>query len=260
MNDWNYTKKGAKGGFLYGISGIVYFYSLGILILNSQSYATSSQLMTWGLVLALIGMVLFFPLLIVPLPLSGFSTEPVLTGLLFIIIGVAIGAIVGNLWDFYLIQKNKKTKEKREETVNPEKGIYLLIYRGDKKPIIISEKFVNYCIIVGIILWAVLLAIDISDVTENYEVYGYYDKFPSGDTINFDKDSGTFIEKTSGGTKTGTYKENEDQTLLTLYYSDGETAEYYIENKAFRLVPANRSQYSSDEEVKDNLYLKPKVM
>ena len=125
---------------------------------------------------------------------------------------------------------------------------------------IITERIVNYCIFCLIIIIALLFIIDISGITEKYEVFGEYNKFLSRDAINFDRDSYTFIEKTSSGKKTGTYEMNENLTLLTLYYSNGETTEYYVENKAFILVPANRSQYVSDQEVEDNMYLKPKIM
>ena len=97
MNDWNYTKKGAKVGLLYGLSGVVYWYALGILILNSQAYATSSTLMTCGLILALIGYILYFPLLIIPLHFSG-------------ILIIIFGATFGFLLDLGAVKKREKSR------------------------------------------------------------------------------------------------------------------------------------------------------
>ena len=90
-------------------------------------------------------------------------------------------------------------------------------------------------------------------------VDGKYLKGGSSDyTINFNKYSGTFIESYPDGSKeNGTYIANE--TVLTLYYSDGKTMEYFINNINL-LRPANRSKFSSEMDWKYNSYSKPMLM
>ena len=255
MNDWNYTKKGAKVGLIYGLT-----YSLCILLGSVLTPLmvtdTGGGIYEYNFLLDLILLLPLLPVVLLPHPGIFIIFE-------FPLAGAISGAILG-----FLVDIVKGSREAGIEKSQREKGVFIRIPFGSRK-IVISEKLINCCIIAEfLILVFFVIMSSIGPITGKpgftHEdqvdgVDGEYLKGGSSDyTINFNKYSGTFIESYPDGSKeNGTYIANE--TVLTLYYSEGKTAVYNIYD-AFSLVPINKNGFNSDIEWKKNWYVKPRLM
>ena len=256
MNDWNYTKKGAKVGLLYGLAGGIYFAALEIFVLNNPAYLWDIGVYHLGNLFLLTGVVLFSLLIIPLIPIIMIWPSFVPDYFLF---SLPITGLVIGIFCSYLLNSKRKNRKDEEKPDKNDEGIFVRISLGREKFIAVKEKTINCCIIIGIVLWALLFFYNFSGVQDEVVVLGTFEKGCRPEyTINFDKDSGTFTERSPGITETGTYIINE--TSLTLYYSDGKAAEYTISNTGNELYPANRSQCSSEEEWRNNNYLKSLIM
>ena len=95
----------------------------------------------------------------------------------------------------------------------------------------------------------ILFILSNSGTMDNIEIDGDFVKIGNMRcSLDFDKKSETFIERSPGITETGTYRVN--NSLLILYYSNGKISEYYISDKGFSLTSVNGSL----------LFLKPEIM
>jgi len=251
LNDWNYTKKAVKAGLLYALSGIIYYYAL-MVFLDPDVY--EECYIAGGICFFILSMslLLYFPFLIVPDFFSGLVTDPVTAVLSLLIVITVIAAFIGFLLDLRAESGYRKSKEKPGEKAVREAGVFLHISGESGKPVVINEKLVNYCIISGFVIIAVLFIVDFTGIADNYEPDGFYSRPP--DELSIYKKSGTFREELNGTKETGTYEVN--GSLLTLYYSDGKIAEYYLEQKIRVLRPANRSRFIGVE-YNENCYVKP---
>lgn len=256
MNDWNYTKKGGKLGLIYGLTYSLYLISGSFLtpLMITDVPGTGYE---YNFLLDLILLLPVIPVVILP-HLGIFILFE------FPLAGVITGAVLGFIVD--LIRGNLETGTEKSQR---EKGVFIRIPLGNNKKIVISEKMVNCFIIAEFLILIFIFALNFSggiyeNSDANYEeqmegVDGKYLKGGSDDyTIFFNKSATTFIESyPDGSTKNGTYLANE--TFLILYYSDGKTAEYFVNNSNL-LRPADRSQFSSEMEWKYNSYSKPMLM
>lgn len=223
-----------------------------MVFLDPEIYEESYIAGGFGLFLALMGFILYFPFLIIPDFFSGLLTDPAATVLSLLFVITIISTALGFILDLLADPKFGKIKEKPEATIGREKGVFIRISREPGKSVVIREKLVNYCIIAGFVIIAVLFTLDFSGIVDNYELDGFYSRSP--DELSIYKESGTFREELNGTRETGTYEVN--GSLLTLYYSDGKLAEYYIEQKMRVLRPANRSRFIGVE-YNENCYVKP---
>lgn len=253
MNDWNYTKKGGKLGLIYGLTYPLYLISGSFLtpLMITDVPGTGYE---YNFLLDLILLLPLIPVLVLPyLGIFIFFEFP--------LAGAITGAFLGFLAD--LIKGNREGGTEKSER---EKGVFMRISLGSRK-IVISEKAVNCFIVVEIIILVLFVAIifsgDIhknSGVIHENEVNGVDGKYVKGGytpeiTIYFNKSTSTFSEcYPNGKIENGTYIVNE--TLLTLYYSNGTTAQYIIKS-INQLSPANKSQFSSEEEWYENWYARP---
>ena len=260
MNDWNYTKKAAKISFICALTLIIYlfvdkFYNT---VFSGGSIYACNLLPDFILMIQ----TLMFLILYISMELS---TAILGEGLcifgipfIFALIGAAFGFLIDLISKYW---KRGTDKDQRE------KGVFIRIPVGGGKKLVISEKVVNYFIIVEFLVLVFFVALnfsgdmyDNSDVTYENEVNGVEGKYERGILsstilIYFDKNTNTFIENyPDNTTENGTYIVNE--TLLTLYYSNGTIKEYIIKN-VNQLSPANRSQFCSKDEWYDNWYTKP---
>lgn len=255
MNDWNYTKKVGKLGLIYGLT-LLLFPQIALFLIPDTTAATDPGLYLLRKDINSLAFILAY-FLVLPLApvLSLLPSFSLIGGTIFIpLTGAVFGAIFGFLIDLY-----KNTKESGTKKDQREKGVFVRIPFGSKK-IIISEKFVNCFIIAWIILLVFFTALNSSGIMDKAVVDGiYWERGSSDHTLIFYKNNNTFGELyPNSTTENGTYKVN--QTLLTLYYSNGKIVNYNIENDGFVLSPANKAQFSSEEEWEEKGYMKPRLM
>ncbi|WP_421907928.1 hypothetical protein [Methanolacinia petrolearia] len=256
MNDWNYTKKGGKLGLIYGLTYSLYLISGSFLtpLMITDVPGTGYE---YNFLLDLILLLPLIPVVILPHP-----------GIFILFEFPLAGAIAGAFFGF-LIDLIKGSREDRTEKKQRETGVFIRIPLGSRK-FVISEKAVNYLIITEFLILVFFVALSsASATTENSSsmnenqidgVDGEYLKggYSFGITIYFNKSTHLFNEYyPNGTTENGTYVTNE--TFLRLYYSEGKTAEYFI-NDSNLLSPTNRNQFSSEEEWINNCYMKPMLM
>ena len=266
MNDWNYTKKVGKIFFIYAIT---FWLSIKVaqFITGPWIHTTyndfggvSIMLITLLSPLIIPGLVLLAPIHLLFPSLFTFFDDDLL---LILCSGVISWIFIGFLMDLYIWNLNKKNPEGEIKKSQREKGVFIRIPFGSRE-IVISEKIVNCIIIAEIILLVIFIGIifsgvmhDNSGVEYENEIDGKYVKggYTSGIAIYFNKSTSTFSEcYPYGKIENGTYIIN--KTLLKIYYSNGTTKEYIIKN-VNQLSPANRSQFSSEDEWYENWYAKP---
>ena len=257
MNDGNYMKKGGKIGLIYGMTYSLYIIS-GSFLTPLMVTDVGGGLYEYNFLLDLILFLPVIPVVILPKLMILIFFE-------FSLAGAITGAVFGSILD--IIKGNREGDTGKSQR---EKGVFIRIPIGGSRKLVISEKVVNYFIIVEFIILVFFVALSsVSATTENSYVThedqvngvdGEYLKggHTTGITINFNKYAGTFIESyPNGSTENGTFVANE--TFLTLYYSDGKTAGYFVNNSNL-LRPANRSQFNSEMDWKYNSYSKPMLM
>ncbi|MBN2735229.1 MAG: hypothetical protein JXQ82_10315 [Methanomicrobiaceae archaeon] len=149
---WNYTKKATKAGFLYGLTGLLYFsviFTVGI-ILSSGSGVWLSQSV---LIFLILGVALFLPSFSLFILLMPFLA-PSDTGLLFCTLpfgGAIIGAALGLSVDL-----TGKKKEKDNDSEKTENDVFTRIPWGKNRHIVVTDKILNYCILAEIIILVLL--------------------------------------------------------------------------------------------------------
>ena len=254
MNDWNYTKKGAKTFFIYALT-IIIIYQIAIFFAPYPDAALINNVYKLRNFIDTFALILLFPLFLPAGAIASFIPSPdwIWFGLLIPLSGVLIGAVLGLIMDLFYYSNDIYQNNQEKVT---KKTVFIKISLGNRK-IVISERFVNCLTLIEIILLISVIGIHNSGVMDriivdgDYRSYGYQDSF----AISFNSELNTFSEKINDTKKTGTYVI--DGNVLILHYSDGNTAEYSIYELGIRLYPLNRSKFANDEEWKKNGYIKP---
>ena len=173
---------------------------------------------------------------------------------IFLLSSLLLGAALGFLMDL-----NKRTRESGTGSTQKERGVFIRITSGDRQ-IVISERMINCFIIAEIVLVVLMFGVMSSGVLDRIVVEGKYVgyDYENGSSIGFNTEMNTFTQKKYGISKSGTYLIN--GTVLTLYYSDGNTTRYSIHDLGIRLFPMDRSQFVNGREWGEEEYLKPVFM
>ena len=221
MNDWNYTKKVTKSVLIYGITVWIYFIIARLLTgpwIHTEYYSPSTA--SW------IGLLLLLPLIIpgfvISIPINllcPFFSSYFNLFLLLSFYGAICWIFAGFFIDLNNTEQNKKYPKEEIKKGQREKGVFIRIPFGSRK-IVVSERFVNWIIVIEIIILIFLNILTNPFFTHEETVEGKFVNNRFFDqTLNFNKDERTFIMRYSDGTtETGTYELN--GTHLTLYYSD----------------------------------------
>lgn len=257
MNNWNYTKKAGKIGLIYGLLILIVIQSAYFLApypeaaTNEDVYQTRDNINTLGLLMIL---PLFVPLSF----LGSFcgSLNPAVWGLIIPLSSTLIAAFLGLVMDFFYYSSDLYRKNQTEKT---EKGVFIRIPLGDSQ-IVISERIISCFIIAEIVLVVLMVGVQSSGVLDRIVVKGGYDgyDYENGSAISFNSELNTFTQKKFGISKSGTYVIN--GTVLTLYYSDGNTTRYSIHDLGLRLFSMDKSRFINGREWGEEEYLKPVFM